>query len=116
MARRAGGCYPRGDGAHQPGADPAREGTGRALRNPATADGQPRGRTGGKSELSSGEDGIQVMRKSRKIWRGQSPNLKYMWKSVEFWLDRAIMQRCVAQFLWRSNLMDRGKLIVEHGK
>src|SRR5919109_341776 len=60
MACRAGGCHPRRDGAHQPGSHPARQGTGRTLRNPAAADGQPRGRAGGESESPPGEDGVRM--------------------------------------------------------
>src|SRR5262245_30373299 len=58
MARRAGGCHPRRDGAHQPSTDSAREGTDRTVRNPAAADGQSRGQAGGKSESPPGEDGV----------------------------------------------------------
>ena len=39
-------------------AHPAREGTGRTLRNPAAADGQPRGRAGGEGEPPPGKDGV----------------------------------------------------------
>ena len=58
MARRARCRHPRRDGPRQPGTHPAREGTGRTLRNPAAADGQPRGRAGGQGEPPSGKDGV----------------------------------------------------------
>src|SRR5262245_32756917 len=60
MAGRAGRRHPRRDGPHQPGADPPREGAGRALRDPAAADVLPRGRAGGEGEPPPGEDGVRM--------------------------------------------------------
>ena len=65
MARRARCRHPRRDGPRQPGAHPAREGTGRTLRNPAAADGQPRGRAGGEGERPPGKDGVRMEVKTR---------------------------------------------------
>src|ERR1700694_4271692 len=58
MARYPGCRHPWRDGPHQPGPYPARERTGRTLRNPdATASVQGR-RTGAGREPPPGEDGI----------------------------------------------------------
>ncbi len=59
MAGRARRRHPRRDGPRQPAAHPAREGTGGTLRNPAAADGQPRGRAGGQGEPPPGKDGVR---------------------------------------------------------
>jgi len=46
---------------------------------------------------------------------GFSPrNLKYMRKFADAWPDRAIMQQCVAQLPWRSNLTLWDKLSDPH--
>src|SRR5258708_4421646 len=58
MARGPRCRNPRRDGPHQPGPNPAHEGTGRRVRNPHAADGRPRGRAGGESELPPAEDGV----------------------------------------------------------
>ena len=60
MAGGAGERRERRNGAHQPGADAACEGTGRALRNPAAADERARGRAGRKGEPASGKDGVRM--------------------------------------------------------
>src|SRR5438552_6471864 len=60
MARRAQCRHSRRDGSREPAAHAAREGSGRALRDSATADGQPLGRTGVKGESPPGDDGFLV--------------------------------------------------------
>src|SRR6266704_739167 len=58
MARRARRRHARRDGPREPAAHPASEGVGRALRDSAAADGQPRVRAGSESEPPPGEDGV----------------------------------------------------------
>src|SRR5438034_9901774 len=60
MAGRAGGGHSRRDGPREPTTHPACEGTGRAVRDASAADGEPRGRTGRKSEPPPGKDGVRM--------------------------------------------------------